>query len=187
MSYTQYLRELLHPLGVYDLDAPFNGGELEAAGQALDGAEASLEEVDREVNLDTAEDWGLEQVARLFVRRPLADGPRELAQALAALMRISGDSFTLEAINDTISGCGVPAQVTETGVGMVRVTFPGVAGIPPNFEERKTIIEEILPAHVAIEYWFWYLTWTELETKFSCWQDIEDRDLTWVGLETCVD
>ena len=69
----------------------------------------------------------------------------------------------------------------------VRVTFPGIAGIPPSFEERKKIIEEILPAHVEIEYWFWYLTWAELEEKFSCWQDIEDRNLTWEGLETCVD
>lgn len=28
------------------------------------------------------------------------------AEALAALLRIGGDSFTLVAINDTISGCG---------------------------------------------------------------------------------
>lgn len=187
MSYAQYLRELLLPLGVYDLDAPFNGGELDAAGLALDGAEAGLEEVVRESSLVTAESWGLEQVARLFARRPVADSPRALAQALAALMRIGGDSFTLSAINDTIAGCGVPAVVTESGVGKVRVTFPGVAGIPPSFEERKRIIEEILPAHVEIEYWFWYLTWAELESKFSCWQEIEDRNLTWEGLETCVD
>ena len=187
MSYGQYLRELLLPLGVYDLDAPFNGGDLEAAGQALDQMESQLEEVDREANLSTAQDWGLEQVARLFTRRPVADSPQELAQALAALLRIGGDSFTLSAINDTIAGCGVPARVEETGVERVRVTFPGIAGIPPSFEERKKIIEEILPAHVEIEYWFWYLTWAELEEKFSCWQDIEDRNLTWEGLETCVD
>ena len=186
MSYAQYLRELLLPLGVYDLDAPFNGGELDAAGLALDGAESWLEEVDREDSLATAEDWGLDRVARLFVRRPVADTPRELADALAALLRIGGDSFTPQAINDTLSGCGVPARAEETGVGKVRVTFPGIAGVPPSFEERKKIIEEILPAHVEIEYWFWYLTWAELESKFSCWQDIEDRDLTWAGLETCV-
>lgn len=187
MSYAQYLRELLLPLGVYDLDAPFNGSELEAAGLALDGGEEQLEETERETCLATAEDWGLDRVARLFVRRPVADTPRELADALAALLRIGGDSFTPQAINDTLSGCGVPARAEETGVGKVRVTFPGIAGVPPSFEERKKIIEEILPAHVEIEYWFWYLTWAELEEKFSCWQDIEDRALTWEGLETCVD
>ena len=32
MSHGQYLRELLRPLWVYDLEAPFNGGELDAQG-----------------------------------------------------------------------------------------------------------------------------------------------------------
>ena len=35
MSYGRYLRELLAPLRLYDLEAPFNGGELTAAGQTL--------------------------------------------------------------------------------------------------------------------------------------------------------
>ena len=30
MSYAQYLRQLLAPLGIYQLNAPFQGGELEA-------------------------------------------------------------------------------------------------------------------------------------------------------------
>ena len=47
MSYAQYLRDLLRPLGIYDLEAPFNGGELEAQGQALDGVLNRLEEVQR--------------------------------------------------------------------------------------------------------------------------------------------
>ena len=119
MSHAQYLRDLLRPLGVYNLEAPFNGGELDVQGAALDGAMDWLEEVQRESSLATAEDWGLENTAQLFVRRPVADQPKKLAAALAALLRIGGDSFTLAAINDTISGCGVPAVVKELGKGQV--------------------------------------------------------------------
>ena len=187
MSHGQYLRELLRPLGVYDLEAPFNGGELDAQGEALDGAMDALEEVQRESSLVTAEDWGLEQIARLFVRRPVAREPRQLAAALAALLRIGGDSFTLADINATVSGCGIPAHVEERGVGEVTVSFPGVAGEPAGFDRLKERIEAILPAHLDIEYWFWYLTWAELERKFTSWQAIEDLDLTWAGLETSVD
>ena len=50
----------------------------------------------------------------------------------------------------------------------------------------KRIIEDILPAHLGIEYWFWYITWEELERKYPTWQSIEDRELTWDGLETSV-
>ena len=166
MSHSQYLRDLLRPLGIYDLEAPFNGGELDAQGEALDRAMAALEEIQRESSLTTAESWGLEQVARLFLRRPVATQPRPLA--------------------DAFLGCGIPAKVEELGAAAVAVSFPGVAGEPPGFGELKRIIEDILPPHLDIQYHFWYLTWAELEDKFSCWRDIEDRDLTWSGLETCV-
>lgn len=187
MSHAQYLRDLLRPLGVYNLEAPFNGGELDAQGQALDQVMAWIEEVQREGSLSTAESWGLEQVAALFVRRPVASAPRKLAAALAALLRIGGDSFTLAAINDTITGCGVPAVVKELGKGEVSVSFPGVAGEPEGFQELKKIIEDILPAHLGIEYDFWFLTWAELEANFPSWQSIQDRDFSWTQLETCVE
>lgn len=187
MRHADCLRDLLRPLGVYNLEAPFNGGELEAQGEALDGVLAWLEELQRESSLATAESWGLEKMAALFVRRPVADQPRKLAAALAALLRIGGDSFTLEAINDTISGCGVPAVVKEQGKGQVSVSFPGVAGEPQGFQELKKIIEDILPTHLGIEYDFWFLTWIELEANFPSWQSIEDLDLSWSQLETCVE
>lgn len=187
MKHAECLRELIRPLGVYDLSAPFHGGELDAQGEALDKIMAWLEEIQKESSLSTAEDWGLENIAKLFMRRPLATQPRKLAAALAALLRIGGDSFTLAAINDTIAGCGVPAVVKEVGKEMVSVSFPGVAGEPENFEELKKIIEDILPTHLGIDYYFWYLTWAELEANFRNWKAIEDPRLTWGQLETCVE
>lgn len=187
MSHAQYLRDLLRPLGIYDLEAPFNGGELDVQGAALDGAMEQLEETERESSLATAEGWGLEKIAGLLARRPVATDPRKLAAALAALLRISGDSFTLNAINDTITGCGVPAVVRELGKGQVSVSFPGVAGEPEGFLELKKIIEDILPAHLGIEYSFWFLTWQELEEHFPSWQSIEDLELSWSRLETFVE
>ena len=187
MKHAECLRDLLRPLGVYDLNAPFNGGELDVQGEQLDKLMDWLEEVQRESSLAAAEGWGVENVARLFLRRPVAAEPRKLAAALAALLRISGDSFTLKAINDTITGCGVPARVKELGKQWVSVSFPGVAGEPKNFEELKKIIEDILPAHLGIEYDFWYLTWVELEGNFHSWQEIEDPKLSWAQLETFVE
>lgn len=186
MKHAECLRDLLRPLEVYDLDAPFNGGELDVQGEQLDKIMAWLEEDQREVSLTTAESWGLERIAALFIRRPVAREPRKLAAALAALLRIGGDSFTLDAINDTISGCGVPAVVKELGRERVSVSFPGVAGEPENFEELKKIIEDILPTHLGIEYDFWYLTWAELEAHIHSFREIEDPDFTWKMLETCV-
>ena len=187
MSYGQHLRDLLSPLGVYDLQAPFNGGELDALGGALDGAEGQLEELEREMCLATARSWGLERIIALLGCRPVASDPGDLAQALAALLRIGGDSFTLQAINDTISGCGVHAAAREgTEPGTVVVTFPDVPGVPAGFEEIRTIIEQILPAHVEIEYQFWYITWQQMEERFASWQVIEEHPYTWEELQSLV-
>ena len=85
------------------------------------------------------------------------------------------------------TGCGINAKVEETDqAGTVEVSFPQTPGIPPNFSEIRAIIEDIIPAHLRIQYRYWYLLWEELEEKFACWQDIEDLDLTWSELEAYV-
>ena len=53
--YAGYLKELLRPLRVYELEGTANGAELEAQGQALDGAEQRLEEIQREMLVSPAE------------------------------------------------------------------------------------------------------------------------------------
>ena len=188
MKHARYLRDLLRPLGVYDLNAPFNGGELDVQGEQLDKIMAWLEEIQKEASLTTAESWGLEKIASLLARRPVASEPRKLAAALAALLRIGGDSFTLQAINDNLRGCGLNVKVTETGEpGVVEVTFPDVPGIPKGFEQLKRIIEDILPAHVQINYVYWYITWKLVEEKYGTWAGIEAVGPNWGEMEDPVE
>ena len=78
-------------------------------------------------------------------------------------------------------------MVKVTGTGQVAVSFPGVAGEPEGFSELKTIIEDILPAHLGIEYDFWFLIWQELEDNFPSWRSIEELELSWTQLETFVE
>ena len=184
MSYEEHLKELLFPLGVYDLEAPFNSGELHSIGRVLDMVERELEELNREANLATAESWGLERIAALMGRKPVAGENGYMAKALAALLRIGGDSFTLSAINDTLSGCGIPARALEVDVGSVAVTFPGIPGEPEGFGQLKKIIEDILPPHLDIQYWLRYIIWIELTERFSTWQALESAGLSWERLET---
>lgn len=187
MSYGEYLKALLEPMGVYRLEGTLNGGELDSIGAALDGVDGDLEHTQREMILLTAEGEGLEAVEALLTRRPVAASLEDRRAALAALLRIGGDSFTLAAINDTLRGCGVYALASETGTpGYVEVSFPNVPGIPDGFEELCKIIEDILPAHVGIQYVYWYVTWEELERRFAAWGDLEALGLTWGEIEKLV-
>ena len=182
-----YLRQMLAPLRVYRLEGTANGGELDAQGAALDAVQARLEDTQREMLVSTAEGRGLEAVEALLARRPVAGSLKRRREALAALLRIGGDSFTLAAINDNLKGCGINAVAEETGTaGQVKVYFPDVPGIPEGFEKMRAIIESILPAHLGIEYVYWYITWAVMEERFDTWGDIEALNLTWEELEKLV-
>lgn len=188
MGYAAYLIELLRPLGVYDLtEGTVNRSELECWGLLLDRGMDHLEESGREMCLATAEDFGLERIEALLPYRPVSDTLELRRAALAALLRIGGDSFTLEAINDTLAGCGINAKARETGVpNYVEVWFPDVAGQPEGFERIRYIIEEILPCHLGIEYVFWYLTWEEIGEKFQNWSEIQELGMSWDELKVYV-
>lgn len=187
MSYAEALRELLRPLRVYELDGTVNGAELDCLGAALDGCGDVLEGVEREMLVSTAEGRGLEAVEALLTRKPVTGELQRRRAALAALLRIGGDSFTLAAINDNLAGCGLNAVASETETpGMVEVRFPEVPGIPDGFEEMRAIIEDILPCHLGIEYVYWYITWAMLEERFATWGAVEELGLTWGELEKLV-
>lgn len=186
--HAQRLQELLAPLGPYRSQGIYSAGELSGEGNALDGVLASLEQLEREAMLDTAEGEGLEAIESLLVHRPVAKSPAKRRAALAALLRIGGDSFTLQAINDNLRGCGLNVKVTETGEpGVVEVTFPDVPGIPKGFEQLKRIIEDILPAHVQINYVYWYITWKLVEEKYGTWAGIEAVGPNWGEMEDPVE
>lgn len=184
ISFEDELVNLLRPLGVYDLrSGAINRGELAAYGVRLEHAEGELEHTSREMNLTTAEDFGLERIEALLPYRPVCTTVSQRREALAALLRISGDSFTPEAINDTLVGCGVNARAEEgPRPGYVKVYFPGVAGIPEGFDRLRYIIEEILPSHVDVTYVFWYNTWGMVADRHSTFGSAVGTGLSWYGV-----
>ena len=183
-KFEDYLVSLLQPLGAYDLrPGAVNRGELAAYGAKLDGAAEELDHTAREMNLVTAEDFGLERVEALLPYRPVCETVRQRRAALAALLRINGDSFTTAAINDTLRGCGLNARAEEgSQPGYVKVYFPDVAGIPEGFDRLRLIIEDILPSHVDVTYVFWYNTWGMVAQRHPTWGDAASTGLSWYGV-----
>ncbi len=187
MSYGEYLKALLAPLGVYRLEATINGAELESIGLALDEVQAFLDNAHAQADLTTAGEEGLSKIESLFSRRPVTTEQERRRAALAALLRVGGDSFTLAAINDNLAGCGLNAVASEGKTAQtVEVRFPEVPGIPDGYDEMKKIIEDILPCHLKVEYVFWYITWAMMEQRFAAWSQVEALGLSWEALEKLV-
>ena len=184
MNYTEELRKLLRPLKLYDVDGGLGGAELAAEGMALDGDYASLTETETEFSPATASGYGLDRWEELFPFIPAYRTIADRRRAIAALLRIDGASFTPDAINDTIAGCGIRAVVTETETPMtVSVSFPYNRGEPDDLEDLRERIEQIIPCHLDVEYVFVFVLWWELEALFTCWAEVEAAAESWRELE----
>ena len=184
MGFANYLKELLRPLGLYELDSGLGSGELETVGEQLDAVYRQLTDLEREAIPSRAEAWGLEQYEEILPYHPVSVTPEQRRSAVMALLRIDEASFTLQGIRDTVAGCGIPATVTESTVPQtVEVAFPGVRGAPDQFEALQARLEQILPCHLGIVYALVYLTWKELEDFGLTWERVESLSLTWDGLE----
>jgi hypothetical protein len=185
--YGSFLKELLGPLGVYDLtEGTLNESELQAIGYGLDFADEALEHAEREALAATAEDVGLSRREALFARKPAAPTTALRRAAITALMAIDGDSLTPAAIDQAISGCGIRAKAIELDSGHIRVVFPQVAGEPAEFQQIQKIILDILPCHLETEFYFRYLTWAECEAAEMTWAKIEGAGHTWASFELAV-
>ena len=118
MTYYDYLCRLLEPMRVYRTErGTLSGGELYAAGKALDEADGAMEYAEQEGVLQTAEGEGLARREKLFSRCPVSVSTALRREAIAALARINADSFTLDAINSRLRHQGAGGGDGEKGNG----------------------------------------------------------------------
>lgn len=63
-----------------------------------------------------------------------------------------------------------------------RIRFADERGIPKNMDNLKLTIEEIKPAHLAVEYVYTYNTWADIQNAKMMWS--EASGYTWEGIRT---
>ena len=84
MTYYDYLCRLLEPMRVYRTErGTLSGGELYAAGKALDEADGAMEYAEQEGVLQTAEGEGLARREKLFSRCPVSVSTALRREAIA--------------------------------------------------------------------------------------------------------
>ncbi|MGC4378411.1 YmfQ family protein [Fictibacillus sp. Mic-4] len=49
----------------------------------------------------------------------------------------------------------------------IKVKFVGKLGIPPNIDDIKNVLREIIPAHLVITYEFTFLTYDQAKVQFA--------------------
>ena len=184
MEHYESLKNLLRPMYLYDPDGPRSNGELLALGAALDGVCAPADTLAKECVVPSAERYGLDAYEEILPERPAAPDLAARRAAIMALLQIDETSFTIDALNATLAGCGIAAKAAESGTWYtVTVTFPGTRGVPADVERLQKRIEAILPCHLNVQYVYDFLTWRQLEAAFSSWAALEAGPATWDALQ----
>ena len=173
MDYATCLRQLLQPLGVYDLrENTASGGELSALGQALDACCGEAERLHGERLAWLAEAEGLAQWESLFSFVPVGQTAAQRREAVCALLGVDEAGFTPAAMERSLAACGVCCRLAETGAQTLEVSFPSVYGRPEDFSRQQRVIEAMLPCHLAVAYRFVWVTWGQTREAGLTWGDL---------------
>lgn len=184
MAYAEYLKNLLAPLGIYDLEkGSISEAMVYAAGQALDQVEQSMERTERESLVATALEEGLERRETLFARAACGrDGGRSPGGHYRpdadrrGQPDPGGHQPDHQRLRTSRQGPGGGHRPSAGDLSGHRRRAAG-------FDEIEKIVLDILPCHLEVEFYFRYMTWAECEEAGYTWASVEQQEFTWERFE----
>ena len=153
MSYGEYLKNTLRPLGIYELDTGIGAAELEIEGAAFDEIDGVLSDTLRNMLPLTADENGIERWSALLPYKPRGADLDAQRGSLMELIRSRENECSDQALNHVLENCCILAEVSETNVSeTVKVTIYEIHLEDGEDERIKKQIEDILPCHLDIVY-----------------------------------
>lgn len=79
---------------------------------------------------------------------------------------------------------GAVEVIQDHGLYKIIIKFVDTAGIPPNIDNLRAALREVVPAHLGVEFEYNYLIWSELDGAEITWNDLDNLQMTWEDFET---
>lgn len=158
----------------------------EAQGSEINSLYATLDEILMQFYVETATEWGLDLWEQMLGLKSYSGKPLDHRRSrIISKLRGIGTVTVNMIKNVAESYVYGTVEVTENSAAYsFTVKFVDPRGIPPNLDDLKAAIEEIKPAHLAVEYQFTYTVWGELNTWGKTWGDLNTLGLTWEQIKT---
>ncbi|MGG4552813.1 YmfQ family protein [Paenibacillus humicus] len=151
-------RELFSYLPVYYETSRVMRGDMNAKGAELDLLYQALDETLEQFFVKTAT-WGLNRWEQeLGIETDLAKPLAQRRAVVESKLRGAGQ-FTgrlVKNVAEAYDGGTVDVSF-QPDEWSFTVKFIDTIGVPPNLDDLKAVIEELKPAHLAVEYEFSYL------------------------------
>ncbi|MDP1509820.1 YmfQ family protein [Paenibacillus sp. CMAA1739] len=158
-------RELLSYLPAYYETSRVMRSDMDAKGSELDALYLAMDATVGQFFVRTAT-WGLERwEMELGIETDLAKPLDQRRAVVESKLRGAGtfSGQLVKNVAEAYDGGTVEVTFHPAEWGFT-VKFIDTIGIPPNVDDLKAAIEEIKPAHMAVEYKLRYLTIAEVES-----------------------
>ncbi|ALP35780.1 phage portal protein [Paenibacillus sp. IHB B 3084] len=158
-------RELFSYLPAYYEISRVMRSDMEAKGSELDSLYLAMDATVAQFFVRTAT-WGLERwETELGIATELSKPLDQRRSVVESKLRGAGtfSGRLVKNVAEAYDGGTVDVTFHPAEWGFT-VKFIDTIGIPPNVEDLKAAIEEIKPAHLAVEYKLRYLTIAEVES-----------------------
>ena len=147
-------------------------------------AEQRLQELVDNSYINTIVDMAaIQRYEKIFGVKTIGDIDIRKSMLMA---KLRGSGATTEALVKNVTESftyGEVEVVQDYPNYTVKIRFVGEKGIPSNLEAVKQSLNQIIPAHLAIEYIFTYMTWDEFDRHNNTWNEWDALNLTWDEFE----
>lgn len=160
-------------------------GIINAQGPEFDTIRTNMEDILKQFYVETATGWGLDLWEQMLGLKSYAGKPDDQRRSrIISKLRGMGTVNVTLIKNVAESYVYGAVEVTENSSAYsFTIKFVDTRGIPPNLDDVEAAIEEIKPAHLAVNYQFTYLYWNELDVSPHTWDDVDARAMTWDEFE----
>lgn len=158
----------------------------EAQGGEVNSLYTTLDEILKQFFVETATEWGLDLWEQTLGLTSYAGKPLDQRRSRIISKLRGYGTVTVSLIKNVAESYvfGTVEVIENPATYSFTIKFVDPRGIPPNLDDLKAAIEEIKPAHLAVEYQFTYTVWGELNTWAKTWGDLNTLGLTWDALMT---
>ncbi|MFK0522550.1 YmfQ family protein [Paenibacillus illinoisensis] len=177
-------KELFSYLPSYYETSRVMQADMQAKGTEMDLLYQALDETLDQFFVRTAT-WGLEFWEQELGLEPDRLKPVEQRRAVVESKLRGAGTFSGRLVANVAEAyAGGKVDVTfQPEAWSFTVSFVDTMGIPPNIDDLKRAIDELKPAHMAVEYEYRYLVWDDLDRKQVTWDELDAASLTWNELE----
>ncbi|MFB9328612.1 YmfQ family protein [Paenibacillus aurantiacus] len=175
---------MLYDLPSYYADSSIVRNLTAREAEELDRYHEAVKDVLNQFFVETAT-WGLAQWERIC-GIPVNEGkPIDHRRSVIKSKMRGAGTVTLAVIKnvvDSFQNGEVDIQENFGGYEVV-ITFIGKRGVPPNLEDVKATLREIVPAHLHLKFQFTYLRWEELDAADLTWDELDALAMSWDEFE----